>query len=503
MTLEEIKGSFEESLISSKQEVLMSKSLLNSNLKKSTTTTTTTTTNNSNNNNNNKQQQDEADGDKTTGVADASHHFNGDEPHTSTIIHQPLHQTQAARSSPNLVVPIVDSNIINASSSANVNNNNSNNNTNSTTNGNHQVNISFAPRLSFSDQPLVRGHQLTTMSIRNAPLSASSANITNRTAQPQPRSAQSATLSVAKAALSASYLPAASAPIAPANSFIQMSKEQLESDKEQHKLVEMRKQMLVNENSYSQRSNPPSFGNMFSPSSSIFSAPNNKPQTANGGHTTQHNGYHMMNGVGIGSGKSNSNGATNGPGQVRDFTKDLFNEFERATLFQPASGYSKTTNPGSMLPPGSVDNNITEASYTGNVKIHEVNKNGYYVRLLNVSNTVDEDLSFYTIQQTVCMMPVAIFRLPAYTKLQPGHTLTVWSRSDEIEPQPPHTFVWNEQEKWGTGPECTTILSKPNGQVRQPFTSLFFRFYHIDIDMFVSRKGRLVDNRIAQIWKYW
>ena len=24
--------------------------------------------------------------------------------------------------------------------------------------------------------------------------------------------------------------------------------------------------------------------------------------------------------------------------------------------------------------------------------------------------------------------------------------------------------VWKEQLKWGTGPECTTVLSKPNGQ---------------------------------------
>lgn len=101
----------------------------------------------------------------------------------------------------------------------------------------------------------------------------------------------------------------------------------------------------------------------------------------------------------------------------------------------------------------------------GNVKIHEVNKNGYFIRLLNVSNIHEEDLSNYTIQQMVSSMPVAVFRLPCSTKLEPGHTITVWARTDEVEQQPPHTFVWNEQEKWGTGPECTTILAKPNGQV--------------------------------------
>jgi hypothetical protein len=85
--------------------------------------------------------------------------------------------------------------------------------------------------------------------------------------------------------------------------------------------------------------------------------------------------------------------------------------------------------------------------------------------LLNVSNSVDEDLSNYTIQQMVSTMPVAVYRLPSPVKLAAGHTITIWSRTDEVEQQPPHTFVWSEQDKWGTGPECTTILTKPNGQV--------------------------------------
>lgn len=140
-----------------------------------------------------------------------------------------------------------------------------------------------------------------------------------------------------------------------------------------------------------------------------------------------------------------------------DITTDLFNKFEKNTFFhqtkppQSPSGSTTTTT-------------ITEASYTGNVKIHEVNKDGYFIRLLNVSSTQDEDLSNYTLQQVVSTMPVAVYRLAANVKLPPGHTLTVWSRTDQVQEQPPFTFVWNEQEKFGTGPECTTILTKPNGQ---------------------------------------
>ena len=84
---------------------------------------------------------------------------------------------------------------------------------------------------------------------------------------------------------------------------------------------------------------------------------------------------------------------------------------------------------------------------------------------MNVSNVVEEDVGNYTIQQMVSAMPVTIYRIPSSTKIPPGHTVTVWSRTDQVEHQPPHTFIWQEQDKWATGPECTTILAKPNGQV--------------------------------------
>jgi hypothetical protein len=64
----------------------------------------------------------------------------------------------------------------------------------------------------------------------------------------------------------------------------------------------------------------------------------------------------------------------------------------------------------------------------------------------------------------VSTMPVAIYRLPGSLKLPAGHTLTIWAQTDQVIEQPPHTFIWREQEKWGTGPECTTLLAKPNGQ---------------------------------------
>lgn len=146
----------------------------------------------------------------------------------------------------------------------------------------------------------------------------------------------------------------------------------------------------------------------------------------------------------------------------KDYTADLFNTFEKATFLTDTKSDEIIK---SNLDTQQQQSPVVEASFTGNVKIHEVNKNGYYVRLLNISNTVDEDLSYFTIQQIVSGMPVAVFRFPKSVKLAPGNTVTVWSRTDEVTQQLPQTFVWNEQDKWGTGPECTTILAKPNGQV--------------------------------------
>lgn len=151
----------------------------------------------------------------------------------------------------------------------------------------------------------------------------------------------------------------------------------------------------------------------------------------------------------------------------KDYTADLFNNFEKATFLNDNKQDEIIKSNLNSLPQQQTA--IIEASFTGNVKIHEVNKNGFYVRILNVSNTIDEDLSNFTIQQMVSGMPVAVFRFPKSVKLTPGNTITVWAKTDEVSQQPPQTFVWNEQDKWGTGPECTTILAKPNGQVFKLF----------------------------------
>lgn len=240
------------------------------------------------------------------------------------------------------------------------------------------------------------------------------------------------------------------------NQFIQYQQEQQQLDKQNQQLTQMKKkQLLINDQQKLTflPTNSMSSPNIFSPSSSSSISSPNSSTTKNQKSTIQQNNQNLVVGGQINSLSYLEN---------KDFTNDLFKNFEKNTLLLNSSRRSDLKSNSQA---SNIDNNVTEASYIGNVKIHEVNKNGYYIRLLNVSNTIDEDLSNYTIQQVVSTMPVAVYRLPPATKLLPGHTLTVWSRTDEVQAQPPHTYVWQEQDRWGTGPECTTILSKPNGQV--------------------------------------
>ena len=51
----------------------------------------------------------------------------------------------------------------------------------------------------------------------------------------------------------------------------------------------------------------------------------------------------------------------------------------------------------------------------------------------------------------------------------------VWSASSLAQHNPPTDFLWREQNKWGTGPECTSILCKPNGQVSYSVKESFGR----------------------------
>ncbi|KAJ7382979.1 Intermediate filament tail domain-containing protein [Desmophyllum pertusum] len=132
-------------------------------------------------------------------------------------------------------------------------------------------------------------------------------------------------------------------------------------------------------------------------------------------------------------------------------------------VVQPVTTASPYRHTWSYVP-NFVDYHSPTSSHTGNVRILEVNPDGNYVRVFNTSSFKDEEVGGYMIQQNVAGRPVTVFRFPPRTRLKALSHATVWSAASLSRHNPPSDFLWKDQHKWGTGPECTTILCKPNGQ---------------------------------------
>ncbi|XP_076470987.1 uncharacterized protein LOC143300933 isoform X2 [Babylonia areolata] len=149
-------------------------------------------------------------------------------------------------------------------------------------------------------------------------------------------------------------------------------------------------------------------------------------------------------------------------GQGHDYFDKMFQDLQQDTLYsQGRSRGQQNEQPSSSV---YHDYTVSTSSATGNMKIAEVHQEGKYVRLVN-EGSQELDLGGFTLQQNVGGHPVAMFRFPPRTRFAPNSLVTVYAGcSDRSLHQPPQDFVWKEQQKWGSGPECTTILCKPNGQ---------------------------------------
>ncbi|XP_052066739.1 uncharacterized protein LOC127706276 isoform X3 [Mytilus californianus] len=170
-------------------------------------------------------------------------------------------------------------------------------------------------------------------------------------------------------------------------------------------------------------------------------------------------------------------------GQSLGQGKDYFDEMFRDLTSQTINTYSRPKSSPTDRYPMTASHDYTTATSryprssksirikkdwkfcaVGDVKILDVNQEGKFVRLVNEGGK-EVEFGGYMLQQNVGGHPVAVYRFPPRTKFTGNNTITVWSgNNDPMLHQPPTDYVWKEQEKWGTGPECTTILCKPNGQ---------------------------------------
>uniref|UniRef100_A0A8C5YF47 Lamin tail domain containing 1 n=1 Tax=Microcebus murinus TaxID=30608 RepID=A0A8C5YF47_MICMU len=115
------------------------------------------------------------------------------------------------------------------------------------------------------------------------------------------------------------------------------------------------------------------------------------------------------------------------------------------------------------------------ASSLGDIKIVDVNVKGLFVKLINSSHDKELTIGDHILQQNVNGQRVSLYRFLPNIIMQANSTVTVWAAASEAKHQPPSDFLWKEQNKFITSPDCTTILCKPNGQAVAWYTLIHWK----------------------------
>lgn len=69
--------------------------------------------------------------------------------------------------------------------------------------------------------------------------------------------------------------------------------------------------------------------------------------------------------------------------------------------------------------------NFCSFSAIGNLKIAEVDQDGRFVKIWNHATKEDENIGGYLLKQDIKGQPVAVFRFPSETRMEPNSTVTV------------------------------------------------------------------------------
>ncbi|MBZ3884627.1 Lamin tail domain-containing protein 1 [Sciurus carolinensis] len=115
------------------------------------------------------------------------------------------------------------------------------------------------------------------------------------------------------------------------------------------------------------------------------------------------------------------------------------------------------------------------SSSLGDIEIAEVNVKGLFVRLLNSSLDKELEIGDHILQQNVKGQAVSLYRFLPNIVMQASSTVTVWAAASEAKHHPPSDFLWKEQNKFRTNPDCTTILCKPNGEAIAWYTPIHWK----------------------------
>uniref|UniRef100_A0A8C3YQU6 Lamin tail domain containing 1 n=1 Tax=Catagonus wagneri TaxID=51154 RepID=A0A8C3YQU6_9CETA len=117
----------------------------------------------------------------------------------------------------------------------------------------------------------------------------------------------------------------------------------------------------------------------------------------------------------------------------------------------------------------------SRSSALGDIKIAEVNVKGLFVKLINSSLDKELEIGNYILQQNVDGQRVSLYQFLPDIIMQASATVTVWAAASEAKHQPPSDFLWKEQSRFRTSPNCTTILCKPNGEAVAWYTPIHWK----------------------------
>ncbi|XP_054446875.1 lamin tail domain-containing protein 1 [Pteronotus mesoamericanus] len=115
----------------------------------------------------------------------------------------------------------------------------------------------------------------------------------------------------------------------------------------------------------------------------------------------------------------------------------------------------------------------SRSSAFGDIKIVEVK--GLFVKLINSSIDKELEIGNHILQQNVNGQKVSLYQFPPNNIMQANSTVTVWTAASQGKHQPPSDFLWKEENKFSTSPNCTTILCKPNGEAIAWYTPIHWK----------------------------
>ncbi|XP_060050525.1 lamin tail domain-containing protein 1 [Erinaceus europaeus] len=114
-------------------------------------------------------------------------------------------------------------------------------------------------------------------------------------------------------------------------------------------------------------------------------------------------------------------------------------------------------------------------SAVGDIRISKLNAKGLFVKLINSSLDKELEIGNHILQQKMDGQTVCCYQFLPNIIMQAKSTVTVWAAASERRDNPPSDFLWKEQDKFCTSPNCATILCKPNGEAIAWYTPIHWK----------------------------